>query len=107
MLNKGFNMKYWNELTGVEDSLIELEVLLGAMRTISGGIESSNIEDIQNAFYLIEKNLESISKNASENFQYLWEVIRNDTFNLSSDLSATEETLEDLTNVVNAWVGAT
>jgi len=107
-------MKYWDELTDLESQLIKLEMLLGAVRTINAGVESSNINDVQNAFYFIEENLEEISKNAGENFQDLWEMIRADNYNEIEEEWTPEEVtesddidfanLDELTTIINSWV---
>lgn len=100
-------MKYWTELTNIENSIIRLEMLLGAIRTMSGGVESASISDIQNAFFFIEENIESISKNVNADFQHLWNVVRNDSFDdVSSEYqnNITQENIDELTEVMNSWI---
>jgi len=96
-------MNYWNELTGVEDQLIELEILLGAVRLICNGVSSSNLEDTQNALWMIERSLESISKTASERFQFLWETVREDSFK-GYGTTVSEDAVNELNGIVNNWI---
>ena len=100
-------MNYWTELTKIENSLIRLDMLLGAIRTMSGGVESASISDIQNAFHFIEENLESISKNANADFLHLWSVVRNDSFNEIADEyqnNITQQNIDELTELMNSWI---
>jgi hypothetical protein len=99
-------MKYWHELTTIENELIQLEMLLSTVRSLGvAANDGLNVSDIQNCIHLIEEKLEFITKNADESFQNLWELIREDCWkNETEDMEIDKHVANELTDVVNSWV---
>jgi len=99
-------MKYWNELTLIENELIQLEMVLSTVRSLSAATQDGlQVSDIQNCLFMIEQNLENITKNVGENFQNLWETVREDSWkNETDDIEIDRHVANELTDVVNGWV---
>jgi len=99
-------MKYWNELTLIENELIQLEMVLSTVRSLGVAVHDGlQVSDIQNCLFMIEQNLEHITKNVGENFQNLWETVREDSWkNETGDIEIDRHVANELTDVVNGWV---
>ncbi len=99
-------MKYWNELTHIENELIQLEMVLSTVRSLGVAAQDGlQVSDIQNCLFMIEQNLEHITKNVGENFQNLWETVREDSWkNETDDIEIDRHVANELTDVVNGWV---
>jgi stress response protein YsnF len=99
-------MKYWNELTLIENELIQLEMVLSTVRSLGVAAQDGlQVSDIQNCLFMIEQNLEHITKNVGENFQNLWETVREDSWkNETGDVEIDRHVANELTDVVNGWV---
>lgn len=99
-------MKYWNELTLIENELIQLEMVLSTVRSLGVAVHDGlQVSDIQNCLFMIEQNLEHITKNVGENFQNLWETVREDSWkNETDDIEIDRHVANELTDVVNGWV---
>lgn len=85
-------MKYWNELTRIEDSIIRLSSLESLLRLIASGVPQTNLEDAENAIWHLTGSIEDIHANLRSEFDNLWELIRE------------EETVE-LVNKINQHKG--
>jgi hypothetical protein len=99
-------MKYWHELTNIENELIQLEMVLSTVRSLGvAAHDGLNVSDITNCIFMIEEKLELVSKNADEHFQNLWELIREDNWkNETDDIEVDKHVANELTDVVNNWV---
>ena len=99
-------MKYWNALTQVEEELIQLEMLLSNVKSLSCAIDSGlQVADIQNCIFMIEEKMEMITKNAGQSFQELWEDIRENECRDEFDESSFDNlTTNELTDIMNSWV---
>ena len=104
-------MKYFNNLTAVESEVIRIGYLRSMLTVISNAIESSNMEDIENCIWQAKELADSISENIGEEFQNLFDEIREDTIDLDEDDFAFDETpdepvydMQPLQDVMNSWV---
>ena len=100
-------MKYWNELTNIENELIKLDTIVSLVRSLNYAIEAGvEFPDVKNCLWKIEEDLEMMSRNSNAHFQELWDVVRNDTHvefdghisNLNS-----KKVADELEKVVNSW----
>ncbi len=71
-------MKYWTELSKIEDSIIRLETMRSLFSVMASGAEESNAEDIRNALWYVEGSLTDIHRELRSEFDELWEVVKND-----------------------------
>lgn len=101
-------MKYWNELTNIENELIRLDTIVSQVRTLNHAIEADvEFSDVKNCLYRIEEELEYMSRNSNAHFQELWDVVRNDTgFEFDGHISNLNSKIvaDELENVVNSWI---
>ena len=82
-------MKYFNELSRIEDEIIRLSSLESVLRTIASGIPHTNLEDAELAVWHLAGTIENIHTNLRYEFDELWEIVRNDE---------TEELVEKINN---------
>ena len=73
-------MKYWNELTRLETQIIRLSSLERLLRTVATGVPYTNLEDAANAIWYISGSIEDIHSNLRSEFDELWDIIRNESF---------------------------
>lgn len=73
-------MKYWTELSKIEDSVIRLSSLESLLRVIASGVPQTNLEDAENAIWYLAGSIEDIHKSLSEDFYHLWDVVRDESF---------------------------
>jgi hypothetical protein len=66
-------MKYFTELSKMEDQIIRLETLCSTMRAIACGIESVSEEDASNSIWYIIGSIEDIHEKMQSEFNKLWE----------------------------------
>jgi len=71
-------MKYWSELSRMENQIIRLETMSSVLRVISIGAEQANSEDVKNALWYIEGSIEDIHTNLRSEFDDLWDTIRDE-----------------------------
>ena len=71
-------MKYFNELSRIEDEIIRLSSLESVLRTIASGIPHTNLEDAELAVWHLAGTIENIHTNLRYEFDELWEIVRND-----------------------------
>jgi hypothetical protein len=72
-------MKYWNELSKIEDSIIRLSSLDSLLRVIAAGIPSTNLEDAENAVWYLQGTVEDIHEKLRNDFSDLWNVVLNES----------------------------
>lgn len=68
-------MKYFDELTQVENQVIRLAEMKKLLTVLVNGMESSNSDEVESAIHYIEGSIADISEQLSENFQQLFEAI--------------------------------
>jgi tellurite resistance protein len=92
-------MKYFNNLTAVESEIIRMNYLRSILTMLSNGYEASNREDIENCIWQAKELADSINENLSEEFQNLWDTVRDDT-----STSWTEYDTKPLSDVIDSWI---
>jgi hypothetical protein len=101
-------MKYFNNLTAVESEIIRMNYLRSILTMLSNGYEASNREDIENCIWQAKELADSINENLSEEFQNLWDTVRDDSVDEIDEDWPFEEKLqyefEQLDNVVKSWI---
>jgi hypothetical protein len=73
-------MKHWTTLNNMETEIIRLNSLTSVYKVLSAGAEESTPEDIREALYYIEGSLQDISFRLRQEFDSLWEDIREESF---------------------------
>lgn len=71
-------MKYWEELSRIEDSIIRLSSMESMLRVIASGIPQTNLEDATNALWHLQGSIEDIHANLRSDFDTLWDIIRDE-----------------------------
>lgn len=71
-------MKYFDELTDIENQIIRLNSMSSVLRVLSIGAESANDDDIKEAFWYVEGSIEDIHKELRNSFEELWEKVSDD-----------------------------
>jgi len=73
-------MKHWSELNRLETQIIRLETMRSLFSVLASGAEESSAEDIRNALWYIEGSLSDIHNEMRNEFDALWETVRNEDF---------------------------
>jgi hypothetical protein len=68
-------MKYFDELSKIEHSIIRLSCMESLLRVIASGVPSTNLEDAENALWHLQGSLEDIHNNLRSDFETLWDMI--------------------------------
>ena len=71
-------MKYWTELTRIEDAIIRLQTLDSLVRVVASGIPQTNLEDASNSIWHLQGSIESIHADLRDSFDELWEMVRDE-----------------------------
>lgn len=87
-------MKYFKELTEIENCSIDLEILTSLVKVCSDGIENGSIKDIQNTFIHLKQSLTKINDDLRENFNILWNEVREERW-----VSITEKEIGEIYKV--------
>ncbi len=74
-------MKHYAELSNLESEIIRLDTLQSLLRMITEGIDSAEEKDIKNSIWHISEVVEDINQKMSEQFQQLWNNVREDSWN--------------------------
>jgi hypothetical protein len=74
-------MKHYAELSNLESEIIRLDTLQSLLRLITEGIDSAGENDIKNSMWHISEVVEDINQKMSEQFQQLWNNVREDSWN--------------------------
>ena len=80
-------MKYFSQLSQLEQEIIRLKSFYSTFRVIANGAEQSTSEDINEALFYLEGSLEDIQTKLGDAFQTLWSDVREDLW---------DEQIEDL-----------
>ena len=65
-------MKYYYQLSQLEQEVIRLKSFYSTFRVIVNGVEQSTPEDINEALFYLEGSLEDIQTKLDDAFQTLW-----------------------------------
>jgi hypothetical protein len=71
-------MKYWTELMQLEDASIQLESAVTTFKAVNCAIDQLSTEEMQIAYWNVEKQLIDLQERIAADFQNLFETIRND-----------------------------
>lgn len=71
-------MKYWTELMQLEDASIQLESAVATFKAVNCGIQELSAEEMQLAYWNVEKQLVNIQEQIATDVQNLFETIRDD-----------------------------
>jgi hypothetical protein len=71
-------MKYFSELSRIEDSIIRLETMRSLFSVMASGAEESSPDDIRNALWYVEGSLNDIHNELRSDFDALWETVRDE-----------------------------
>ena len=71
-------MKYFSQLSQLEQEIIRLKSFYSTFRVIANGAEQSTSEDINEALFYLEGSLEDIQTKLGDAFQTLWSDVRED-----------------------------
>jgi len=71
-------MKYYYQLSRLEQEVIRLKSFYSTFRVIANGVEQSTSEDINEALFYLEGSLEDIQTKLDDAFQTLWSDVRED-----------------------------
>jgi hypothetical protein len=74
-------MKHYAELSNLESEIIRLDTLQSLLRLITEGIDGAGENDIKNSMWHISEVVEDINQKMSEQFQQLWNNVREDSWN--------------------------
>lgn len=102
-------MKYFNNLTAIESEIIRMNYLRSMLTVISNAYETSNQEDIENCIWQAKELADGINENLAEEFQNLFDVIREDTMD-DVEFPCYEEPQEPvydtkpLSDVIDFWI---
>ena len=72
-------MKYYQELTAIENVSIDLESLLAVVIAVTEATPSMSTEKVQMAMYNIENQLTELDLIFKNRFIALWDVIKEDS----------------------------
>lgn len=73
-------MKYWTELMELENASIDLESVVATFKAVNCAIHELSAEEMQLAYWNIEKQLVNLQERISSDVQELFDTIRNDEF---------------------------
>ena len=95
-------MKYYYQLSQLEQEVIRLKSFYSTFRVIANGVEQSTSEDINEALFYLEGSLEDIQKNLDSAFQALWNDVREESWVEDEELNTTptDEQSNDVWNHV-------
>jgi len=69
-------MKYWTELMQLEDASIQLESAVTTFKAVNCAIDQLSTEEMQIAYWNVEKQLIDLQERIAADFQNLFETIR-------------------------------
>ena len=72
-------MKYWRELSEIEDSIIRLGSLESLLRVIASGVSKTNLDDAENAIWYLAGSIEDIHQKLRSDFDTVWCLVRDES----------------------------
>jgi hypothetical protein len=103
-------MKYYKELSEIENEIIRLDTVQSMLRIVADGVMSSREQDVQHSLWFITDEIENVNEKLSENFQNVWDQVRDDSFETKSeylkvtDYKSPSKASTELNDIVNSWV---
>ena len=104
-------MKYYAELSKLEEQIIRLDSMQSLLRLISEGAQNNHEKDVLNALWYITGTIEDINQNLSQQFQELWDTVREDTVvdDMSDPWDETPvnnsaEVMDELNTILASWI---
>jgi len=71
-------MKYWNNLTQIENEVMRVGEFKNLMMLVANGSETASGQEIQTGLYTLLGMIEDIDEKLSKHFQDLWDSVRHD-----------------------------
>lgn len=93
-------MKYYYQLSEVEQAVIRLKSFHSTFRVIANGVEQSTSEDINEALFYLEGSLEDIQQCLDNSFYKLWEDVRDGSSVEKLETALADEQSEEVWNHV-------
>lgn len=93
-------MKYWTQLNELDAATIDIDMVNSSLNVLINGFDNSNPSDVLNSLYLIQETLDQSRKKISDNFQALWDMLRED----ETESTKNNYDFDSLNNVVKNWV---
>jgi acetolactate synthase small subunit len=78
-------VKYFDELTNVENQVIRLVEMRRLLAVIVNGLDGSSEEEVNSAINHIRGSIDDISEKLSDNFQLLFDTIATDDIRPGND----------------------
>ena len=78
-------MKYFVELTNVENQVLRLVEMRRLLAVIVNGVDGSSKEEVDSAINYIQGSIDDISEKLSDQFQLLWDTIATDDIRPGND----------------------
>ena len=97
-------MKYYRELSKLEDNIIRLDTVQSVLKIVADGVLSARREDVQHSLWFILDEVENINDKVSGHFYKLRQDIRSDIGFGTSEYLPPSQASTDLMNIVNSWV---
>lgn len=102
------DMKYFDEMTAIENEIIRLDTLKSLVTVVTNGLETTaKPEDIENTMWHILGSLEDIVEKQYETFQTLFDtLVENDVDGVLTTNEYVDPTPEskELEKVMQAWI---
>lgn len=97
-------MKYYTQLNNLETELIRIDTIASLVNMMTSTIANEQLDaDVLNVCYLLQEELLDAQTSIREEFQNLWDVIRNDSFDEEVAEDSEEYNFDSLNNVVKEW----
>jgi len=78
-------VKYFAELTNVENQVLRLVEMRRLLAVIVNGLDGSSKEEVDSAVNYIQGSIDNISEKLSDQFQLLWDTIATDDIRPGND----------------------
>ncbi len=99
-------MKYYAELSKIEDEIIRLDTVKSLLRVVADNTHSVEPQDIQHSLWHICDEVIDINEKISLKFDHLWSDIRDDSCTEENKTSykTPTQTSTEVNDIVNSWV---
>ena len=106
-------MKYYDELSILENEIIRFGSVKSLMKMVAESSENCNREDTSAVLWHIENVTSDIHEKMSHKFEELWSKIREDSFNTdhedrqidnSENVESGKSIMTELDDIVNSWI---
>jgi hypothetical protein len=97
-------MKFYSELSKLEDDIIRLDTVQSMLRIVADGVLCSEEQDVQHSLWFILDEIKDINEKTSRQFYDLWNNVREDSRKSPvSAYIAPSETSNELMDIVDSW----